>query len=115
MRINVNVGDEIWYFRLLNDDYYGRPVSGISELNHSKIIRCYEESTYHNLILIHYKLDNGENITDIGNQIFVSEREAIQHYNNAIKQQLKVFDEHINKMCEYRKELENKIINERAL
>ena len=115
MRINANIGDEVWYFKFLNDDYYGRPINGVSDLRYAKIIKIYEESTYHNLILSHYELDNGEKITDIGDQIYLSENEAIQHYNNAIKQQLKIFDEHINKLNEYRKELENKLISERAL
>ena len=113
--INANIGDEIWYFKFLNDDYYGQPINGVSDLKHAKINNFYEESTYHNLILVHYKLDNGEKITDIGYQIYLSENEAIQQYNNAIKQQLNVFDEHINKLNKYRKELENKLISERAL
>ena len=113
--INANIGDEIWYFKFLNDDYYGQPINGVSDLKHEKNNNFYEESTYHNLILVHYKLDNGEKITDIGYQIYLSENEAIQQYNNAIKQQLNVFDEDINKLNEYRKELENKLISERAL
>ena len=115
MRINANIGDEIWYFKLLNDDYYGRPINGVSNLKHAKIIKTYEESTYHNLILSHYELDNGEKITDIGDQIYLSENEAIIHYNDCVNHQIKICDENINKLNEYRKELENKLISERAL
>ena len=37
------------------------------------------------------------------------------HYNDCVNHQIKICDENINKLNEYRKELENKLISERAL
>lgn len=115
MENNININDIIWYFKLLDDDYYGRPICGISELKCAKIKNCYNESTYHNLILEHYELDNGDKISNLGYRIYTSENEAIKDYNNSVKQQIHICEEYIEKFKCFKKELEDKIINERAL
>ena len=113
--IRIKKGDEIWYYKILNDDYYGRPVSGISELQHSIVTNITQEIAYHDLELIHYQLYNGENVTNIGCNIYTNEHDAIINYNNSIKLQCRICDEHINKIIELKQELESKLIKEKAL
>ena len=47
--------------------------------------------------------------------VYDNEDIAIQHYNNSINQQIRVCNEHINKLELIKKELENKIIKEKLL
>ena len=113
--MEINNNDFIWYYKFLNDDYYGRPISGISELKRNKVKDIKYESIYHNATKTIYELDNGESINDITWMVYDNEDIAIQHYNNSINQQIRVCNEHINKLELIKKELENKIIKEKLL
>ena len=63
--MEINNNDFIWYYKFLNDDYYGRPISGISELKRNKVKDIKYESIYHNATKTIYELDNGESINEI--------------------------------------------------
>lgn len=115
MRINININDEIWYYKLLDNNYYGRSISDISELKHGIIKNIYEESTYHNLDLMHYEINNGDKITDLSWYIYTNENVAIQNYNESIYHQISLCDSEIKKLNDIHLELEHKIIKIKAL
>ena len=107
---NIIIGADIWYFKYLNDDYYGRPISGISNLKRSKIKDYTIENIYHNREMTTFKLENDEVISDLKYQIFSNEDEAIQAYNHELLNQIKVCESHIDKINEMKNELEDKLI-----
>ncbi len=113
--LNYNVGDEIWYFSILSDDYYGRLTSGISELKHAIINKTYDNLSYHDLCIRHYILNNGEEITELGSNIYNNEDIAIKNYNNEVNKQISQYNEHIDNLIGLRKDLEKQLINEKAL
>lgn len=106
----INIGDYVWYFRQFDDDYYGKPIRGISELKYGKVVNIANETTYHNLIYINYSLDNGETISNIVYTICLNENEAINKYNDCINNQIAICNNRINEIINMRKELESQII-----